>query len=63
MAKERSALVRAAVDQLPERDAEMLMLKYGEGWSCREMAERLGISVVAVESRLHRARERLRRTQ
>jgi len=57
---ERSALVRESLAGLPARDAEVLMLKYTEGWSCRELAERLGQTEAAIESRLHRARARLR---
>ena len=36
------------------------MLKYTEDWSYRALAEHLGISESAVETRLHRARGRLR---
>jgi len=57
---ERRALVRAALERLPRRDAEILLLKYTEDWSYRELAERLGVSESAVEARLHRARSRLR---
>ena len=38
----------------------MLLLKYTENWSYRELALHLGVSLSAVESRLYRARERLR---
>jgi RNA polymerase sigma-70 factor (ECF subfamily) len=61
MREERDELIRAAVAQLPERDAEILLLKYSEGWSCRELTAYLGIGQSAVEARLHRARDRLRR--
>jgi RNA polymerase sigma-70 factor (ECF subfamily) len=37
------------------------MLKYGERWSYREIAERLGITEKAADARLMRARDRLRR--
>jgi RNA polymerase sigma-70 factor (ECF subfamily) len=57
---ERQSLVRGALLRLPGRDAEILLLKYTENWSYRELAEHLGIAVSAVESRLHRARHRLR---
>lgn len=60
MATERDGLVRRAVDELPPKDRELLLLKYTEDWSCRELAERLGLSESAVEARLHRARARLR---
>jgi RNA polymerase sigma factor (sigma-70 family) len=57
---ERQKLVRAALRHLPGRDAEILLLKYTEDLSYRELAEHLGIAESAVESRLHRARHRLR---
>ena len=60
LAEERDAIVRRAVDALPPRDRELMMLKYTEGWTCRELAERLGQSPSAVEARLHRVRKALR---
>jgi RNA polymerase sigma factor (sigma-70 family) len=60
LADERHRLVRQAVGRLLPRDAEILMLKYTEDWSYCQLAERLGISHSAVETRLHRARARLR---
>lgn len=60
LAEERQRMVRAALEELPGRDAEMLLLKYTEDWSYRQLADHLGISHSAVESRLHRARGRLR---
>ncbi|HVX14500.1 MAG TPA: sigma-70 family RNA polymerase sigma factor [Pirellulales bacterium] len=60
LADERQKLVRKALARLPTRDAEILLLKYGEDWNYHEIAERLGIGHSAVEARLHRARRRLR---
>jgi RNA polymerase sigma-70 factor (ECF subfamily) len=60
LADERQVLVRQALARLQSRDAEILMLKYTEDWNYRQLAERLGISHSAVETRLHRARARLR---
>ena len=60
LADERRRMVRTALGRLPRRDAEMLLLKYTEDWSYRELAERLGVSESAIETRLHRARARLR---
>jgi RNA polymerase sigma factor (sigma-70 family) len=57
---ERQQLVQGALSRLPQRDAELLVLKYTEGFSARELAERLGVSVATIEARLHRARGRLR---
>ena len=60
LADERRTLIRRAMSALNPRDAEMLMLKYTEGWSYRQIAGHLGLSESAVESRLHRARQKLR---
>ena len=60
LSAERVDLVRQAVARLPRRDADVLVLKYTEHWSYRQLAEHLGTSESAVEARLHRARARLR---
>ena len=60
LADERRALVREAMGRLHRRDAEILLLKYTENWSYKQIAEHIGISDSAVEARLHRARGRLR---
>jgi RNA polymerase sigma factor (sigma-70 family) len=61
LADERKTLVRQALKHLPRRDAEILLLKYTEDWSYRQLAEHLGLSTSAVEARLHRARQKMRR--
>ena len=61
LADERRQQVRVALRRLPPRDAEMLLLKYTQNWSYRQIADHLGTTTSAVESRLHRARGRLRR--
>jgi RNA polymerase sigma-70 factor (ECF subfamily) len=38
----------------------MLLLKYTEDWSYQQIADHLGMTHDAVESRLHRARAKLR---
>lgn len=60
LGEERRGQVRAAMTRLPSRDAEILMLKYTEDWSYKALAEHLGVTESAVETRLHRARQRLR---
>jgi len=60
LAAERRQLVRTALGRLTGRDAEILLLKYSENWSYRQLADHLGISQPAVQARLHRARQRLR---
>jgi RNA polymerase sigma factor (sigma-70 family) len=57
---EREQLVRAALGRLAPRDAELLALKYGEGYGARELAARLGVTTNTIEARLNRARNRLR---
>ncbi|MBI3860625.1 MAG: RNA polymerase sigma factor [Planctomycetia bacterium] len=60
LADERQRLTREALERLPRQEAEILLLKYTEDWSYRDLAAHLGIRESAVESRLHRARRRLR---
>ena len=60
LAKERKEQIRKAMRRMPRRDAEILLLKYTEDWSYRQLANRLGITESAIEARLHRARSRLR---
>jgi len=61
LAEERRGRVREAMDRLPQRDSEILLLKYTEDWSYRQLADHLGTTESAVEARLHRARQRLRK--
>jgi RNA polymerase sigma-70 factor (ECF subfamily) len=61
LADERKALVRKALARLPRRDAEILLLKYTEDWSYHQLAEHLGLTSSAVEARLHRARQKMRK--
>jgi RNA polymerase sigma-70 factor, ECF subfamily len=58
--EERQQLVQSALRRLPPRDAQLLMMKHADGLGARELAERLGFSVATIETRLHRARRRLR---
>ena len=60
LANERRDLVRLGLEQMTSKDREILLLRYTEDWNYRDLSEHLGVSVAAVESRLHRARERLR---
>ena len=60
LADERRRMVREAMTKLQPRDAEILLLKYTQDWNYHQLAARLGISHAAVETRLHRARARLR---
>lgn len=57
---ERHELTRLALVRLAPRDAEILLLKYGQRWSYRQIALGLGITEKAVDARLQRAREKMR---
>ncbi|MEM7680574.1 MAG: sigma-70 family RNA polymerase sigma factor [Planctomycetota bacterium] len=54
------ALVLHEVDQLPESQAEVITLRFVEGLSVAELAERLGITPNAARVRMFRGYERLR---
>lgn len=58
--RELRAEIRSRVAQLPESQREVVILKYLDGLSYEEIAERTNSTAASVESRLHRARERLR---
>lgn len=58
--RERGRIVREALDRLPQREREILLLKYGQNWKYQEIADHLGISFTAAQTRLHRARQHLR---
>ena len=60
LSDERQQLIRRAMERLNAKDAELLLLKYTEDWSYHDLASHLGVSHSAVETRLHRARQRLR---
>ncbi len=60
LSEERQHSVRQVMGRLGEVERQMLMLKYVEGLSYGEIAERIGVSASAVQSRLHRARAQLR---
>lgn len=53
--KQELKLATATLLLLPERTRTVFILHRLEGWKCREIAERLGISVSAVEKHMMRA--------
>jgi RNA polymerase sigma-70 factor, ECF subfamily len=55
-----SATVFRTLNQLPERYALALEAKYGDGLSVEEIAKMLGVTTVAAQSLLARAREAFR---
>ena len=60
LAEEQRQMVRAALADLPPREAEILLLKYTQDWTYAQLAERLDVSASAIEGRLQRARRKLR---
>jgi RNA polymerase sigma-70 factor, ECF subfamily len=58
--KEREELLKDAILRLPRVLREVVELRQARGYSTREIAQALGISVPAVKSRLSRARLTLR---
>jgi RNA polymerase sigma-70 factor, ECF subfamily len=59
-ADERNAHVRTAMERLPRRDHEVLVLRYLESLEISEISAILGLARNVVEVRLTRARARLR---
>jgi RNA polymerase sigma-70 factor (ECF subfamily) len=60
-AQSQQAILRAALDRLSDDDREVLMLIAWEELSYAEVAEAMRIPVGTVRSRLHRARQQIRR--
>lgn len=58
--KEKRKSLHSAIDSLDEESREILMLKYTENWSYKQLAQHLGITEKAVERRLARARKKMR---
>lgn len=58
--REMSRILEQALDTLPEEYREVILLRDVESLTAPEAAEALGISVEALKSRLHRARQALR---
>ncbi len=58
--EERASVLRAALDQLNEKDYEVLVLRHLEELTNNEVAEILGIDKYAASKRYLRALRRLR---
>ncbi len=58
--REMKALLWQAINELPSEAREIFLLRDVEEMSGEEVAKKLGISVPAMKSRLHRARQGLR---
>ena len=61
VAVEQRDSVRKALQKLNELDRQILLLKYSEGWTYRQLAEHLGVKEDTVEYRLMKARKNMRR--
>ena len=55
-------LMRSNMEKLPDDERQLLHLKYSAGQSIRSLADQLSMTEKAVESRLSRARDRLKET-
>lgn len=60
LAAEKQQQVQEAMQQLDDLDRQILMLKYSENWSYRDLAEHLGVKEDTIEYRLTRARKKMR---
>jgi RNA polymerase sigma factor (sigma-70 family) len=61
LASETQENIQKALGELPEIERQILMLKYAEGWSYKELASHLGVQEDTIEYRLLRARKNFRR--
>ncbi len=59
--KQEREFLKKALNSLPENQKIAFFLRHVEGLSYQEIAEILNTSVASVESRIHRAKERLRK--
>ena len=58
--RETQQLVERAIDELPEEYRDVFVMSDVAGLPNAEIGEKLGLSLPAVKSRLHRARQKLR---
>lgn len=56
---QRRALIQKAIDRLPEKLKEPLLLTYFDELTQQEAADLLGVTLKTVETRVYRARQRL----
>jgi RNA polymerase sigma-70 factor (ECF subfamily) len=59
-AREERALMRRALDELPDEYREVLVLKHFEGWRYQQIADLTGDSIGTLKVRAYRARQLLR---
>ena len=58
--KEADQALKNCIEKLNDSQREILMLKFTENWSYRQLADRIGVSERAIEHRLAKARKTLR---
>jgi len=61
--KDIPMLTRELLDQVPEKDRDLLTQRYIQGMTSQEIGDQLGIPAATVRSRLHLAIKRLRARQ
>ena len=61
--KNRRAIVRKLLNKLRESERTVVTMHYLAGLTCEEIGKFLGVSPNTVKSRLHRARERLKKEE
>lgn len=61
LSKERQTMIRNALATLSEEERNILLMKYRDELSYRDIAAKLHSTELAVQSKLHRARARLKR--
>ncbi|MBN1559283.1 sigma-70 family RNA polymerase sigma factor [candidate division KSB1 bacterium] len=60
ISKEQTSSIRVAIDSLPEKYKEAIMLRHSQDKSYEEIAEKLAIPLGTVKVRIFRAREMLK---
>ncbi len=58
---EQTKLLKQAMQQMLPQDREILILKYTENWTYKQLARHLGAGLNTIEYRLLRAKKRLRK--
>lgn len=56
---QRSAILQRAIDQLPQKLKESLLLTYFDDLTQQEAADVLGVTIKTIETRVYRARQQL----